>query len=803
MRKTKEKTNIKFGIALSYLAIVISLLANFFFLRYVNLPGNKQISSQYDLYSFASSIASLLRLLNLGLAGGYIRFATKAEKEGGSEGLKKTNSIYALLLLVSSLLVLAVGGSISLLILSGVIRLSAYSPSQIQLVALFLFLEAANVALSIFASAFNLFLNFRSRFIFARLVSLLFATAAPLIAIPFIRWSDNLLAFSIVHVSLTGISLLIQILYVVFALRYRVSFKSLKGTKHHLKEIFIFTFFVLLMDAFSQIDANLNKILLGFFAPAADGGVNTEAAGSYNTALSIITVVGAACAALFTTFAPKINRAVVNNDKDEVSFIFNRTTEIAILIYFLIFGGFLICGRQFIDLWLRHSRGYVYYIVLALFAINLIPHTAYISLEIQRAYDKHRFRGFLMLGRAALNILGGLLALFIVSWTAHAKAPHYIYYQLAVVLSTSFVLSAIFDGVVMAIYDRKVLGLPFGFFYEKILIYAFLTALPAGATAALFHFVDLKGLNGWVSLILTGSTFVLLFLLTMAIFNRRFVKSLLREKRAKKEIAIPEEDLAIVKKAELAILQDIIRVCDELGVEYFAVGATALGAAKCQGFLPGAEGIEIAMKRQDFDKFIQQAPALLNPAYFVQSFAGDENFSAIIAKVRDSRTVFEEASDAAFGIQGGICVDILPIDNAFDSKGKALRYRLVCALLDAKLKKTIPYSSAQSIALDFISFFCPFSKRRLVRSANKLLRHNKESDRLYLQGAYFAQAMFSSCQRLKFEGVEIKVPTPVDRYLAQAYGDRAEGLANEGRPSRRVYSFDIENVRNIYEDRRH
>lgn len=536
MSKIKENTNIKFGIILSYASIVVSLLANIFLQRFINQSGNELLSAQYNLYSFSSSISSLLTVLTLGLTSGYIRFATKSEKENGADGLKRTNSVYGILLTISALAALIIGTIITILFVTGVIPLQNYSADEKKLVSIFLFLGTINIAVGFIASIFTIFLNYNGKFIIVRLLTLIFSTASPLISLPFIKFFNNLIVFSIVHIALTSISLIIQIMYSVFLLKYRLSFKFQKGISGYFKEILSFTFFVFLVEIFIQIDANADKILLGFFAPPGSEGANASAVGSYNIGYSIVSVIGTSCSAVFSAYAPKINRAVISNDAKEVNNIFNRTTEIALLVYFLIFGGFLTCGRQFILAWLGKDRFYVYYIVLALLVINIIPYTINITSEIQRAYNKHKFRSYSMLGSALFNIIFTLLALFIVKNTASESSSNYIYYQLIAVLTVTLCSSIVFHGIIMAIYNKKILKLPIGFFYKKMLMYLVLTGVPSAITLFIYHFIDLSPLGNWISTIIIGSTFSLLFGGTICLLNRRFIKSLIRKKKAKNQL---------------------------------------------------------------------------------------------------------------------------------------------------------------------------------------------------------------------------------------------------------------------------
>ena len=801
MKRIRENTNIKFGIILSYASIAVSLIANIFLQRFINMPENEIISAQYNLYSFSSSISSLLTIFTLGLTSGYIRFATRSEKEAGEEGLKKTNAVYGILLSISALVAFLIGTLLSVLFITGVIPLTNYSESEIKLITAFLFLGTINVSAGFLLSIFTIFLNYRSKFIVVRLLTLVFSTASPLISLPFIKYFNNLLAFSIVHISLTLISLFIQIIYAVFLLKYRINLKLGKGSFGYFKEILTFTFFVFLVEIFIQVDTNADKILLGFFAPSGSDGANASAVGSYNIAFSIVSVIGTSCSAVFSAYAPKINRAVVANDHGEVLNVFNRTTEIALLVYFFIFGGFLSCGEQFILAWLGKERFYVYYIVLALLVVNVIPYTINITSEIQRAYNKHKFRSYSMLGMAAFNIIFTLVALLLVKHFATESSSDYIKYQLIAVISVTLFSSLLFHGLIMAIYNKKIIGLPIMFYYKKLLIYLLITAIPSSITIILYHFVKLSSLGNWISTIIIGLTFVILFVITILLFNRRFVFSLFKNKQNQTPIKIKDGDLQVVKKIELDILKDIIRVCDILNVEYYCVGGTALGAVKYKGFIPWDDDIDIAMKRKDFDRFIKESPKYLKDYYFVQSIETEHNFCSTIAKVRDSRTVYDEISTSKLNIKGGVFVDIFPIDNAFHNKLRKTKYKVNYAKINSSIDKTTQFSSFKSILIDFITAFIPISKTKLMKKNIELLRTNNETGYLYCRGKTYHSDIFKGVETVSFEGLMVKIPKGINTYLTQSYGDIELDPPEKEQVSHHfVYRFNIDGVRSHYEN---
>ena len=802
--KTKEKINIKFGIILSYAGIIVSLISNIFLQRFINSPNNEIISAQYNLYSFSSSISSLLTILTLGLTSGYVRFATKAEKENPDNGLKKINFVYSLLLSISSLSALIIGSTISILFITRIIPMNNYSSNEIKLISIFLFFGTINVATGFFTSIFTIFLNYRSKFIFVRLLTLIFSTASPLIALPFISYFNNFVVFSIVHILLSFISLAFQIIYSFALLKYRLTFKIDSSIKSYFKEVLIFTIYIFLVEIFIQIDANADKILLGFFAPPSNDGANASAVGNYNIAFSIVSVIGTSCSAVFSAYAPKINRAVLVNDKKEVENIFNRTTEIAFLVYFLIFGGFVSCGYQFINIWLGEKRLYVYYIVIALLACNLIPYTINIASEIQRAYNKHRFRSFTMLGMSLFNIIFSTLALLLVKNFVAEADEYYIFYQLIAVTVVTFSSSFLFNGIIMALYNKKEIGLPIGFYYKKMLIYFVITLIPCALTSFIYYFIDISYLGKITELIIIGSTFAALFAIFLFLFNRRFILSLFKNKKSVDKIELSNNDLKIVKLCEVDILKDIIRVCEILDIDYYCVGGTALGSIKYKGFIPWDDDIDIAMPRKDFDVFVREGAKYLKDSYVIQSIENDKKFLSTIAKVRDSRTIFNEISTKETDISGGVFVDIFPIDNAFTLKKKKICYKLNYSKINSSINRTIDYSTFKTILLDFIDLFIPLNPYTLMIKNIDLLRNNNGSEKVYCRGIEYNKEIFESYKFSDFEGLKVKVPAAVDEYLEQSYGDiRIDPPLKDQISHHFIYELDLKLIKDKYENSSH
>ena len=126
-----------------------------------------------------------------------------------------------------------------------------------------------------------------------------------------------------------------------------------------------------------------------------------------------------------------------------------------------------------------------------------------------------------------------------------------------------------------------------------------------------------------------------------------------------------------LQEKEFKILEKFIQVCEELKLDYFLVCGSALGAVKYGGFIPWDDDIDVALFRDDYNRFINEAPILLPPNLFLQNCHSEEKFPTIYSKLRDSETTFIEKSAKFLPINHGIYIDVFPLDGY--PKGKIER----------------------------------------------------------------------------------------------------------------------------------
>lgn len=117
--------------------------------------------------------------------------------------------------------------------------------------------------------------------------------------------------------------------------------------------------------------------------------------------------------------------------------------------------------------------------------------------------------------------------------------------------------------------------------------------------------------------------------------------------------------------AQLEILEEIRRVCNELNIQFFADWGTMLGAVRHHGFIPWDDDLDIGMLRKDYMIFLEKAPELLSSWYELKSVYNDPTDDIVKARVINGRHInFAPSFLKEFHYCPYVVgIDIFPVDN--------------------------------------------------------------------------------------------------------------------------------------------
>ncbi len=127
--------------------------------------------------------------------------------------------------------------------------------------------------------------------------------------------------------------------------------------------------------------------------------------------------------------------------------------------------------------------------------------------------------------------------------------------------------------------------------------------------------------------------------------------------------------LEILHYLELKIAAEVKRVCNKCGITFFLFNGSLLGAVRHKGFIPWDDDMDIAMPRDDYEKFIRVFPKNTDSSiFFLENWYTEKNFGLPFSKVKLNGTVFEEHSIKNIDVHKGIYVDVFPLDFLPDNR---------------------------------------------------------------------------------------------------------------------------------------
>jgi len=266
------------------------------------------------------------------------------------------------------------------------------------------------------------------------------------------------------------------------------------------------------------------------------------------------------------------------------------------------------------------------------------------------------------------------------------------------------------------------------------------------------------------------------------------------------------DNLKVLQRTLLGMLEDIDSVCDRENIRYYLIAGTLLGAVRHKDFIPWDDDLDIALPREDYDRFVENAPQWLGDRYHFQNYISDKNYFIPASKVRLNGSVFKEKALANLDIHHGVFIDIFPMDSV--SENRVMRrldsalYMLLFAGLMAKSGHS-PYYTAQSPCEKWlfgaIRLFSKLIPRRvIVFCTEKLMRrHNKSNSEVcgfcwQRLDWLFRWDNFGKGRRIPFAGKMFCAPQNPEECLRNQYGDYMRLPPEEERvPGHEVVEFSL------------
>lgn len=132
----------------------------------------------------------------------------------------------------------------------------------------------------------------------------------------------------------------------------------------------------------------------------------------------------------------------------------------------------------------------------------------------------------------------------------------------------------------------------------------------------------------------------------------------------------------------LKLLSEIDRICRKNDIKYFLMYGSLIGAVRHNGFIPWDDDADIAMTREEFNKFQECCRNELGEEFDLVTYNDDENYNYTFPKLRLKNTTYIIRSEISrHGRNAGFFIDIIIMDYLYENKIKSfIQKRTMMAL---------------------------------------------------------------------------------------------------------------------------
>lgn len=230
-----------------------------------------------------------------------------------------------------------------------------------------------------------------------------------------------------------------------------------------------------------------------------------------------------------------------------------------------------------------------------------------------------------------------------------------------------------------------------------------------------------------------------------------------------------------VQQRSFELLCQFTDICEKLGLEYFLVCGSALGAVKYDGFIPWDDDVDVAMKREEYERFLKEAPKMLPAHMALQNIHTNKAFPLLMTKLVNADTALIERGFLQLPIHHGIFLDIFPLDGHPEGKLRQSWFEI----------RKWTYNKLRCVAYRF--GYRVFGLNRIMLQYERMLKKYKcdTSALICNYGNWQGKLDYSPAEEygngawMTFEGKKVRIPEKYDPYFTRKYGCWRDELPEE------------------------
>ena len=384
---------LKAGVVLNYVVIILNTVVGLLYTPYMlRMMGQ----SEYGLYSLVASVIAYLTVLDLGFGNAIVRYTAKFRAEKKTEEQYEMFGMFFLLYLVIGIIAFGIG--LGLYFNVGTLFGDTMTAVELDRARIMMLLLVANLAFTFPMSIWGSIIQAYEDFVFQKSLNIFRIILNTVVMICLLHFGYKAVAMVVVQTIFNVLTLVLNFIYCRRKLNIHIYFRFKHFHWGFLKEVALYSFWIFLNAIMDRVYWSTGQFVLGAM-------VGTAAVAVFAIAIQLEGMYMQFSTAISSVFLPKVTAMVATNrSRKEISDLFIRTGRIQYIVLAYILSGFIIFGRQFIELWAGAGYSDAYIISLLFFIPLTVPLIQNLGITILQARNEMKFRSILYIIIALVSL---------------------------------------------------------------------------------------------------------------------------------------------------------------------------------------------------------------------------------------------------------------------------------------------------------------------------------------------------------------------------------------------------------------
>lgn len=384
---------LKAGVVLNYVVIFLNTVVGLLYTPYMlRMMGQ----SEYGLYSLVASVIAYLTVLDLGFGNAIVRYTAKFRAEKKTEEQYEMFGMFFLLYLVIGIIAFGIG--LGLYFNVGTLFGDTMTAVELDRARIMMLLLVANLAFTFPMSIWGSIIQAYEDFVFQKSLNIFRIILNTAVMICLLHFGYKAVAMVVVQTIFNVLTLVLNFIYCRRKLNIHIYFRFKHFHWGFLKEVAIYSFWIFLNAIMDRVYWSTGQFVLGAM-------VGTAAVAVFAIAIQLEGMYMQFSTAISSVFLPKVTAMVATNrSRKEISDLFIRTGRMQYIVLAYILSGFIIFGRQFIELWAGADYSDAYIISLLFFIPLTVPLIQNLGITILQARNEMKFRSVLYIIIALVSL---------------------------------------------------------------------------------------------------------------------------------------------------------------------------------------------------------------------------------------------------------------------------------------------------------------------------------------------------------------------------------------------------------------